>query len=183
MSNGRAPVGRTDRGQSLAEFALVAPIFFLIIFAVLQVGLLLGGQNGLVNAVRDTARAASTTRIDTHDGAVAMCQAATSTDGVIERLYYNMQKSMPGFDIARVDSPSVIWHWGTNPDGINHYVQINISVKYDFQLYVPIVGNFLNDNSFATGQSKQLGGQETMRIENPNLTASNPADVVWPTCA
>jgi Flp pilus assembly protein TadG len=43
-------------GQALVEFALVIPIFLLLLFAILHLGLLFGGQNSLTNAVRVTAR-------------------------------------------------------------------------------------------------------------------------------
>src|SRR6185503_5727235 len=57
---GRRPEG----GQALAEFALVAPIFFLLVFGVIQVGLVMAAQNGLVDGVRDAARRAATYRIN-----------------------------------------------------------------------------------------------------------------------
>jgi hypothetical protein len=44
------------RGQALAEFALIAPIFFLVIGAVIQGGVYFWTQNTLTQAVRDTAR-------------------------------------------------------------------------------------------------------------------------------
>ena len=36
-----------SRGQALVEFALVAPIFFLMVFSIIGLGILFGGQNGL----------------------------------------------------------------------------------------------------------------------------------------
>ena len=51
-------------GQSLAEFALVAPIFFLLVFGVIQLGLVIAAQNGLVDGVREAARRAATYRIN-----------------------------------------------------------------------------------------------------------------------
>jgi Flp pilus assembly protein TadG len=56
MSRDRRP----DRGQAMAEFALIAPLFFLLMFGVIQMGILFGGQIGLTNAARDVARYAST---------------------------------------------------------------------------------------------------------------------------
>ena len=51
---------RRDRGQALPEFALVAPVFFLVLFGIIQMGFLLAGQNGMSNAAREAARYAST---------------------------------------------------------------------------------------------------------------------------
>ena len=50
---------RRDGGQALSEFALVAPLFFLLAFGIIQLGLLFGGQNGLVSATRELARYAA----------------------------------------------------------------------------------------------------------------------------
>ena len=47
---------RTREGQALAEFALVLPVLMLILLSIVQLGFMLGGQIGLINAVRETAR-------------------------------------------------------------------------------------------------------------------------------
>jgi Flp pilus assembly protein TadG len=51
---------RATRGQSLAEFALVFPILFLIVAAIIQFGLIFWAQNTLTQIARDTGRWAST---------------------------------------------------------------------------------------------------------------------------
>jgi Flp pilus assembly protein TadG len=43
-------------GQSLAEFALVLPVFFLLLGGVIRFGLIFCGQNTLNQVVRDTGR-------------------------------------------------------------------------------------------------------------------------------
>src|ERR687889_627151 len=55
---------RPPSGQALVEFALVAPIFFLLVFGVIQIGLVMAAQNGLVDSVREAARRAATYRIN-----------------------------------------------------------------------------------------------------------------------
>lgn len=54
------PGSRSSRGQSLAEFALVFPIFFLILAAIIQFGLIFWSQNTLTQVARDTGRWAAT---------------------------------------------------------------------------------------------------------------------------
>jgi Flp pilus assembly protein TadG len=49
-----------SRGQSLAEFALVFPIFMLVIGGIVQLGVLFWGQNSLNQVVRDAGRYAVT---------------------------------------------------------------------------------------------------------------------------
>jgi Flp pilus assembly protein TadG len=49
-----------SRGQSLAEFAIVFPIFMLVIGGIVQLGILFWGQNSLNQVVRDAGRYAVT---------------------------------------------------------------------------------------------------------------------------
>lgn len=65
---------RTDRtGQSLVEFALVAPVMLLLVFGMLQFGLVLNAQLSLTEGVRQAAEVAATgqTVSSTLDSAVA----------------------------------------------------------------------------------------------------------------
>lgn len=51
------PSRRTGaRGQALAEFALVFPVFFLVVAGMIQFGIIFWGQNTLTQVVRDTGR-------------------------------------------------------------------------------------------------------------------------------
>jgi hypothetical protein len=47
---------RRERGQSLAEFALVAPLFFLLLFAIIEAGRFIYYYETLSNATREGAR-------------------------------------------------------------------------------------------------------------------------------
>jgi len=60
-----------SRGQSLAEFALVFPVFMLILGGVIQFGIIFWGQNTLNQVVRDAGRFAVTE---------PNCSAASRTD-------------------------------------------------------------------------------------------------------
>jgi Flp pilus assembly protein TadG len=53
------------RGQSLVEFALVLPIFMLIIFGVIDGGRVVFANNDMAQSARNVARVASTTCFDT----------------------------------------------------------------------------------------------------------------------
>lgn len=64
---------RTSRGQALAEFALVAPILFLVLGGIIQFGIWFWDQNTLNQVVRDAGRYAAT---------VADCTGATRNDVV-----------------------------------------------------------------------------------------------------
>lgn len=63
------------RGQSLAEFAIVAPIFLALVGAVIQFGMLFWAQNTLTQVVRDTGRWAATQQ-------AVPCSSTTQRDAV-----------------------------------------------------------------------------------------------------
>lgn len=50
------PTKRSDRGASLVEFALLAPLLFLLLIGTVTAGLTLSRQNSVKNAVREAAR-------------------------------------------------------------------------------------------------------------------------------
>lgn len=52
------PRRQPDRGQALVEFALVFPIFLLIVFGIVDAGRLIFAYNALSNAAREGARVA-----------------------------------------------------------------------------------------------------------------------------
>lgn len=60
-----------DRGQSLVEFALVLPPLLLVIFGIIQFGLIFGGYATLTSAVRDSAREGT---IYVYDGTLSRAQ-------------------------------------------------------------------------------------------------------------
>src|SRR5215211_8203722 len=84
-----------ERGQALPEFAIIAPILFLLLFGVIQVGLLMATQNGLVNGVRDSTRRAATYRVNEQSLSGAIFNAVC--DAVDDELAKRLQKEIPGF--------------------------------------------------------------------------------------
>ena len=50
---------RGDRGAAAVEFALIAPILFLLVFGIIDFGLLINSQSTASNAAREGARVAS----------------------------------------------------------------------------------------------------------------------------
>ena len=64
---------RTSRGQSLVEFALVFPVFMLLVFGVIDGGRAIFAYNQVSEAVRNVARVASVTCLQT----VPHCDGST----------------------------------------------------------------------------------------------------------
>jgi Flp pilus assembly protein TadG len=55
----RRPPGGRERGQATVEFAFLLPLVVLAVLAIIQVGLVVRDQLGVVHAAREAARAAS----------------------------------------------------------------------------------------------------------------------------
>ncbi len=56
--------GIRARGQSLVEFAMIAPLLLLLVFAIIGFGLLFGWKHTLNDAAREGARAAAVCKTD-----------------------------------------------------------------------------------------------------------------------
>jgi Flp pilus assembly protein TadG len=161
-------------GQSLVEFALVVPLFFFVIFAIIQLGLLFGAQNGVVAAARDAARYSSTYRVAAQTDATAVCPLAKAY------LKQRLLELVVGADPSLVNAPGgtkVTYTWLQNPDGPggtpgSYYVEITIAVlNYPYPLYVPLVSNIIDswDGATTNPPTAKLSANEQMRIENQGL--------------
>jgi hypothetical protein len=166
---------RSGRGQALTEFALVAPILFLLLFGVLQLGLLFAGQNGLVSGVRDTARRAVTWRINdasVNDPSIygVVCDAVQ--DELVSELAGGQ---LPAFDETRLH-PTISYDWeanpgaaGADPTAEQWFLYVEIDAAYDHPLYVPLVGWFFDVLDGSPDGAFTLSASEEMRVENPSL--------------
>ena len=161
----------SDRGQALVEFALVAPIFLLILFAIIQLGLLLGGQNSLVAAVRETARYAATYRV-TSGGTGSDAEATCPL--VLDKLEEVLHSNPLTADTATREVPTVQYTWEPEPGGSTYYVQVSVQGDYKFPLYVPLVAQFLDGMDGVTDNNLRLSAHEEMRIENDPLGYDDP---------
>jgi hypothetical protein len=173
-------------GQSLAEFALVTPVFFLVILGILQMGLLFAGQNGLTNAAREAARYAST--LPTPNPTVAgNCLAAGSNSKVVydQLTTVSMRQYVPAFISGNVvKGAGTLASCGTwalslpptgagiayckkdNGDG-TWSVRVRVVMVYRHPMFIPLVGRI-----FSSSNTWQLGATEEMRVEGPNRTAA-----------
>jgi Flp pilus assembly protein TadG len=157
------------RGQAMAEFAMVAPIFFLLLFSIIELGILFGGQNGLVSSARELARYAAPFRVATNTDATNVCaNAADPNHGLSQQLTGFLRQALPGYAAANVASRTVTYSWHPNPDG-TYYVELEIRVAYRYPLYVPLVGGIIDRFDGVTDGKFMLDATEQMRIENEGL--------------
>jgi Flp pilus assembly protein TadG len=128
---------RNNNGQSLVEFALILPLFMLIVLGIFDFGRAIYGYSALHNAAREGARY----------GAVHPCD----TSGIIDMA----QQMAVGLGEGVTVTPTIV-HVGAVPE------RIQVTVRFQFNTVTPLIGNFLG-----SGGSITLRSQSQHHIENP----------------
>ena len=152
---------RRPRGQSLVEFALVLPIYVLVVGAIIQFGVIFWAQNTLTQVVRDTGRWAATqqTKPSCDSGGVALVTKADSIAQKSSLIGYRagLWSSLPvyGFDASPAprEGVEVTWPISTDapnlantdcPPDTNQYAWfVNIRAHHLVPLFLPIIGAFI----------------------------------------
>jgi Flp pilus assembly protein TadG len=168
-----------ERGQSLAEFALVAPIFFLLVFSVIQLGLVFGAQNGLVNGAREAARRAATYRINEQSFDTTVWGSICAT--IEEEVYQLGDRVIPGYNRNSL-TPTVSYVWVADPDAGDYSLIASVTASYRHPLYVPLVAAFLDRADGTVDGVLTLTATEQMRVENPALQPSTDPPAAPPAC-
>lgn len=124
MSSSRPP-GRSQRGQNLVEFALLAPLMFVFLFGIVDFGMALNQRITIQHAVREGARYGAV-----HVGC--------------EDIQARTQGRAPGA-ISSADDVGV--HYSVQPAAVGDSITVSAPFKYDF----PFVGFF---HLHAVGQGR-----------------------------
>ncbi len=165
-------------GQALPEFALIAPLFFILVFGILQFGFLFGGHIGLTNAARDAARYASVLPVG--DATTASTNAA-ATMTELTRSGGFLSRAIPGYLSGNLvttgaSSTAVCYAAFQNPDG-TWSVRVRVQIAYRHPLFIPLVGALLDG---ASGGTFRTSASEEMRVENPTLDFAPPGLATCP---
>jgi Flp pilus assembly protein TadG len=173
----RRPRRADARGQAMAEFALILPIALLILFGIIQFGFLFASQIGMVNALRETARYASTSQ-------VTDLTTANSTGGIVCDYLLGRNGSagvgalnkMPGYESAFAGPASVSYASYQDPHAgaATYSVKLTVYAEYRHMLLVPLVNVILDGLDGSSDARFRLGALESMRVENPLIT-TNPS--------
>jgi Flp pilus assembly protein TadG len=131
---------RCARGQSLAEFALVFPILFLIVAAIIQFGLIFWAQNTLTQVARDTGRWASTQQ---------NCDPSTATATVVTTANSIAASSVLfGYTGGWTSPANVEVAWDTEPTtppsvcppiGNQQVAYVTITLHHSIPLFFPFL--------------------------------------------
>ena len=155
---------RAQRGVSVVEFSLVAPVFLVLVLGALVLGIVVMNQLQLANAVRDGARAAAVCggpNRNTEPVLPTLPDGHTSCDSAALITYINSRLSaVPGGAITSVcvyvgssqgdtSGTSCVASDPVDPnilDKCNKGTVVEVDIAYPQQLYVPIIGNLMGDN-------------------------------------
>jgi hypothetical protein len=156
--------GHRQRGQSLAEFAIVFPVLFLVLAAIIQFGLVFWAQNALTQVVRDTGRWAATQQTRPGDpGGAPLVQKAdeiaqtSSLFGYSAGQWTSINGGQPfPFGVTPVPTEGVEASWPISTDPPGGFVSsdcppdtntiawfVNIRAHHDVPLFFPFIGAFI----------------------------------------
>jgi len=135
----------TECGQALVEFAMVVPLFLLLLFALVDFGRAFYTWLLITNAAREGARAA----------AVQMDQPS-----VYDRIYSSFCSHYPS-DCSL--DPAKVAITGTNIQGPRGE-EVTIEVEYDFEFVTPI-GNIIRFISGGNIDTPTIRAVSSMRLE------------------
>jgi Flp pilus assembly protein TadG len=107
---------RGERGQSLVEFALIAPVFFILVFGIVDFGLGLRAWITVTNSAREAARYA----------AVTCATASADEDLVVDRAVNTSAGLLIDDDVEVENCP------GESTESVV------VSVQYDYDLITPL---------------------------------------------
>src|SRR5271165_3485703 len=135
----RRPMGTSTAGTSVLEFALVAPMFFLLFFAVFDFSRLFYVEMTLQNAVRAAGRYASTGNHlpdPKHQG-----QNLSRVNSIIQVA----QQNAIGLSVAGIQISSLA---GGSGSAGGPGDTVTISLTTNLQLMTPIVAQFFKNGSY-----------------------------------
>ena len=165
-----------ERGATVAEFAVVALLFFTMIFAIIEFGRLLYTHNALTDATRRGARYAvlhhGVTEADKDAVKNFVVYGANGTfdiDGnpTSPPLIHDLTTDMVDVDFVGVDLDGDPDTPGTTNFGSNLGVATVKIENYQFNLSIPVIGRVLTLPEYSTTLTAECAGEE-------------PADIVAP---
>jgi Flp pilus assembly protein TadG len=167
-----APAGGAarQRGQALAELALVTPILVLLIMAIVQFAYVLETQMGITNAVREAARrAAADVDPDTNANLATSAGTLTQLDALLAA---NIQGYDPGRlwkasddDPPSADSPQVTFCSYSFDGGATTNYRVTVYVKYRNPVFFPLLSYATDLVDGRDNGTWDLSAQASMRLE------------------
>ena len=134
----RNPDGDRDRGQSLVEFALVLPIFMLLLFGIVDGGRVVFANNELAQATRAVARIASTTCFQTTPS------CTTSSGPILSAIASQRGSALGGatWTIECINPETNTARTKVGPDVCKVGDRISVKASTSFRFVTPVASSF-----------------------------------------
>ncbi len=166
-----------ERGQSLVELAIVAPILVFVLGTILQFGYIFAAQVGVINATREAARnaAATTPTLDT-------TAASTNGDFVFKRLLDTwLPRNVMAYDASAVETTGstktqVCYSKYTDPS-LATAIQVTVTTVYKHRLFVPLIANVIDAFDGSNDGRLRVTTTETIRVANQEQLPSYTGDI------
>jgi Flp pilus assembly protein TadG len=163
--SGTRRLARSERGTAIVEFALIAPLLFLIVFGIIEFGRILNSYNQLTQLAGQGARAASVNR--NPDGTAIAASTGTVDNTDCGGKSYSIQCQLSKY-YAKNDALSnvkvCIPNTAQNPFPTNSGQPVTVKVSYRYNFIVGLFGAAHID----------LSSTQTLRAEGtPSYTAGD----------
>ena len=153
------PRRRSERAVGMVEFALVAPLAFLLLMGLLVLGIVVMNLIQLTNAVRDGARAA------------AVCGGAGFQSGSTQTLPNGQVCSTTALNsyittklqsiTGVTPSVTILTSGGTDLTQCSKGVEVMVTASFAQPLYFPLVGRLIGDSGNSTVRTISATGEAT----------------------
>lgn len=134
----RARHRHRSRGQSLAEFAIVFPIFMLMVGAIIQFGIIFWGLNTLNQVTRDAGRWAATQQECSTPAAETAIEAKANAIAA--------QSSLIGYGAGSIAAGEVVVAWRAEPPSgpcpptsNQEEAWVTITIEHDVPVFFPFI--------------------------------------------
>lgn len=141
----RVPSAHSNRrrGQSLVEFALVLPIFLLVLSGILDFGFMLFTRMSVINAAREGARVAAMTADDTTIPTVVKNRVVSAAaSGLVSVVPSNVVVACLQTSSSTTPAPTCTWtlyKQSTNPGGAQVGDSVSVTVTYTYHTFFPLL--------------------------------------------
>ena len=152
---------RRSRAQSMVEFAVLAPIFFLLLIGTIDLGRAIYIYNSISDAAREGARASIPQNVATLSNPNSVVLAAADSKlggGFSLSVDPNSGTSTDPNTAQTPGTPNTGYLWYSSGIGFGYHRTITVKITYFFQPWVPIV-------SQAAGNKIMLTAVSSMQTE------------------
>ncbi len=188
---------RKLRGQTIVEFALMLPVFLLMLYGIIEFSRYMQAYLTVQHAAREGARYAITGRSITGDPADRPQSIVTVTRRAAAGLLITPSNDTPAYE-ANPSIPGLLDVWLNPEDAVNPATRpkpftpepITVTVTYNYEPIVPVNLNVLGNNITIIPPVLTVVGRATMLVERidrvtpvveGSLPTSGPTPTAGPT--